>query len=73
MSEDHISLEERVFYARAAVTAYANVKGERLNDDPETYITDLLADLRHLCEHAGLEFAECDRLGALHFEAESPP
>lgn len=28
--------------------------------DPETAITDTLADLRHLCERLGVDYYECD-------------
>lgn len=38
--------------------------------DPETVITDMLADLRHLCDAVGLEFHACDRMAYTHYAAE---
>ena len=38
--------------------------------DPETVITDMLADLRHLCDAVGLEFHACDRMAYAHYTDE---
>ena len=55
--------------ARAALARAAWVRGEApaYNEDA---ITDLLADLRHLCAAAGLDFGRCDRVAAMHFQGE---
>ena len=39
-------------------------------DDLESDIADLLADLRHLCDGLGLDFAELDKCGYRHYSAE---
>lgn len=36
-------------------------------------VTDLLADLRHLCERDGIDFDACVRMSADHYEAEIGP
>ena len=56
--------------ARAALARAAWVRGESPAYD-EDAVTDLLADLRHLCEAVGLDFARCDRVAAMHFAAEN--
>jgi hypothetical protein len=55
--------------ARAALARAAWVRGET-PDYGEDAVTDLLADIRHLCASAGLDFDRCDRVAAMHFEAE---
>jgi len=54
----------RAAFAAAAITAYvARVGGE----DIEISITDLLADLRHLCDSARVDFERAiDRSGRHH-------
>ncbi len=62
--------KSRIEAARAALARAAWSRG----DTPyygEEAITDLLADLRHFCAAAGLEFAACDRLADVHFEIEN--
>lgn len=63
----------RAGFAALAVFAYAGRVGaiNGLNDeDPETVISDLLGDLRHLADSLGLDFAELDRRGRGHYEPE---
>lgn len=36
----------------------------------ETAVSDLLGDIRHLCDNEGLEFAKLDRRGHGHYTAE---
>lgn len=55
--------------ARAALALAASARGETPRYC-EGAITDLLADLRHFCFAAGIDFAMCDRLAEMHFEAE---
>lgn len=38
--------------------------------DPEVVITDMLADLRHLCGAVGLKFHACDRMAYTHYTTE---
>jgi hypothetical protein len=62
---NHANIES----ARAALARAAWVRGEAPRYC-EGAVTDLLADLRHFCAAAGIEFATCDRLAEMHFEAE---
>lgn len=55
--------------ARAALARAAWARGETPRYC-EGAITDLLADLRHFCFAAGIDFTPCDHLAEMHFEAE---
>lgn len=44
--------------------------GEEADLDPECAVVDLLADLRHLCDCIGLDYANCDRIGYGHYTEE---
>ncbi|WP_412033194.1 hypothetical protein ACLIR7_08895 [Nitratireductor aquimarinus] len=63
-NQDHIRT------ARAALARAAWVRGgsPAYNEDA---VTDLLADLRHHCVAAGLDFARCERIAAMYFMAEN--
>ncbi|MFA5183185.1 MAG: hypothetical protein WC405_17855 [Syntrophales bacterium] len=39
-------------------------------EDTEACITDMLTDLRHLCDALGIEFHACDRIAYTHYTAE---
>jgi hypothetical protein len=64
-------MNDRIYIeaARAALARAAWVRGEApaYNEDA---ITDLLADLRHLCAATDLDFSRCDRVAAMHFRDE---
>jgi hypothetical protein len=63
----------RAGFAAAAVLAYARriCHLSTANDEmPETVISDLLADLRHLSDALGLDYAESDVRGDRDYEAE---
>lgn len=62
---NHIRIET----ARAALARAAWIRGEAPAYD-EDAVTDLLADLRHLCTAAGFDFERCDRVADMRFEAE---
>jgi len=51
---------------RALVAGY-----ETVEDDIEACITDLLADLRHLCDALDLDFSALDNRGFGHYVAEA--
>ena len=51
----------RLSMAKIALRSYVQV-----DDEPEA-ITDLLSDLRHLCDALGLDFAELDRIAYRHY------
>ncbi|MCY2927949.1 MAG: hypothetical protein NTV86_00355 [Planctomycetota bacterium] len=68
---------ERVRDAEKAMTAFVKAKEPRARDldsvigqTPQEYLVDMLADLRHLARHRGLDFDQADRLADGHFHAE---
>lgn len=58
-----IEMQQRLTRARAAITAYDP-------EDLETSIADLLADLGHFCDAAGLDFTALAQTGINHWAAE---
>ncbi|MGW4527813.1 hypothetical protein [Amycolatopsis sp. NPDC004378] len=73
VEDDRHDNGRRAGFAALAVFAYAHRVGaiNDVNDeDPETVISDLLGDLRHLADSLGLDFAELDRRGRGHYEPE---
>lgn len=62
--------DRRIDAARAALARAAWVRGETPCYGDEAVI-DLLADLRHLCTAAGIDFDTCNRLAAMHFANEN--
>lgn len=59
----------RIEAARAALARAAWVRGETPSYSDEAMI-DLLADLKHLCAAANINYADCERLAEVHFDAE---
>ena len=55
---------------RAAKRALALVSKVNRGDDIETNITDLLANIRHLCDLLELDYAELDYGAYHHYTAE---
>lgn len=55
--------------ARAALARAAWVRGELPRYD-EDAISDLLADIRHFCAIAGLDFNRCDRVAWAYHQDE---
>src|SRR4051794_20270510 len=39
-------------------------------EDSGCAVSDILADLRHICDEKGFDFAELDRVGYAHYRAE---
>jgi hypothetical protein len=69
-SEDIVMCDRKyIESARAALARAAWVRGET-PDYGEDAVTDLLADIRHFCAAFSLDFDRCDRVAAMHFEAE---
>lgn len=62
------SNNDRADIARTVTTQYMATKGS--DDDLETGITDLLADLMHLCAAQGVDFERALGLAREHFNAE---
>ena len=61
--------EQRVQYAQAAVAGYADAKGEPPELDGG--LADLLTDLMHLCDDAGMDFDMAANTARMHYEAET--
>jgi hypothetical protein len=55
--------------ARAALARAAWTRGQ-VPAYGEDAIIALLADIRHWCAVSGIEFATCDRIAEMHYEAE---
>jgi len=51
---------------RAIQTEYANFPGRTVEED----ITDILTDIRHLCDLTGWDFGGCLAMAEDHYEAE---
>ena len=64
LPDENPSLYRQVIAKRAILAAYEN------GDDPEAGVTDLLADLRHLCDALGWDFATLDGAAYRHYAEE---
>jgi hypothetical protein len=64
-----MSNAERIHTARFALHAACRARGEN-PDHGEDAVIDLLADLRHHCREAGIDYDACDRMAAGHYAAE---
>lgn len=64
--------KDRARWALAAVKEYARIVGDDIEEEEglETAISDLLADLRHLCDKRGISFYICDHRGHEHYTEE---
>lgn len=64
----------RIETARAALARAAWIRGETPSYSDEAMI-DLLADLKHFCAAANINYASCEHLAEIHFDAEhnQPP
>jgi hypothetical protein len=56
--------------AMAALARAAWTRGQSPTYDEEA-VCDLLANLKHFCVAANIDFGTCDRLAEIHFDAES--
>lgn len=65
------SYASRVDTAYFALASSLWARGENPREVDEDAVTDLLADLRHLCRALKLDYARCDRLAETHFEEET--
>lgn len=59
----------RAKFAAKAVYHYARRTGT-LDEEPALSISDMLGDLRHLCDALDLDFDELVERGAFHYSAE---
>jgi len=65
LPDDNPGLYRLIIAKRAIIAGY-----EAGENDPEACITDLLADLRHLCDVLGLDFADLDEGAYGHYVEE---
>jgi len=61
--------KERAGWAMAAVASFIVATGMQ-DEDLDTILTDLLADLMHACDNSGLDFDDLVRIARYHHEAE---
>ena len=57
-------------HARAALREHKSRCGTPPTEDTLTCLTDLLADLRHMCAVDGVDFEAAERMALEHFFAE---
>lgn len=71
-AEEIVALALEGIKHRRANQAWISLKAGKYTDGnpPGTAITDLLADLRHLCDAKGLDFADLDRIAYNHYSHE---
>lgn len=63
--------EDRAERAMSALNQYVNVEGDDPNaNDWQTWLQDMLTDLRHLCARDGLDFDAAVASSEFHFDAE---
>jgi hypothetical protein len=62
--------DEQPLHYRRMIAKRALMAGYDDTDAPEQCVTDLLGDLRHLCDALGLDFAELDRAADRHYAQE---
>ena len=53
-----------------ASKAASAIRAVDLSEDPESGITDMLVNLRHLCDALGFDFAQAEALAHAHYLAE---
>lgn len=64
MKLNKLGENKRAEYAETALFAYTNEVGGGMD---ESSITDLLTDLRHLCDKQGYDFADLDKRAYIHY------
>jgi hypothetical protein len=64
-----MSNETRAELAGNAVARFMQDTGLE-NEDMETGITDLLADILHLCDKEGIDIDRCKRMASYHYTEE---
>lgn len=62
--------KRRVWRGAVALAGYISVYSGASSEDVETLITDLIADLGHLADYAGVDFEHTVSWGLDHLEAE---
>jgi len=60
----HPDNARRIKRAQSALKKYSSLP------EDGTGVIDLLADLRHFCEAAGIDYDNCDRIARAHFTEE---
>lgn len=71
--EEFIEQQPRMYRcccAKRAMIASYDLEATSPRGDVEDAVTDLLSDLRHLCQQLGIDYAEHDRRAQQHFSEE---
>ena len=61
--------KERAALAKSAVARYVELSGTN-EEDFGVHLTDLLCDLRHLCDQTDVSFASCHAGSVCHYSEE---
>jgi hypothetical protein len=62
--------EERATEARKVLEAFAKSSGQRIEDERDHVVCDLLADMMHYCREEGVCFEKLVERARMHFEEE---
>ena len=68
--ESMISNGTRAEYAEAGIHAFLDATGERFDNVDTDAISDLVADLGHLCDREGLDFLPLVETATMNWETE---
>lgn len=61
---------KRADWAMQACHAFCDCTGQNTDDEMPDVVTDLLADLMHLCDQMEVDYAHCARKAGDHYAAE---
>ena len=64
-----MNTKDRAKFALRTIKRYKDIRGTD-ESDLETNVTDLLTDLRHLCDAKSFDFAKLDRMAYSHYSVE---
>ena len=67
--DDMLTNARREEWAEEAIHTFAEATGVE-DEDTDTKVSDLLANLMHLCRRDGVDFIACLNRGAMHHQAE---
>jgi len=62
--------QERADWAKRALITFAADTGLDMEEEPETAISDLLADLMHLARQMGLDWDQAMETATMNYDAE---
>lgn len=68
---DEPTNNQRASWAKEAILAHVGSRGDTPDTEEVTGVVDLLSDLMHLCDEAGLDFDKALETARCHYEAET--